>query len=913
MPYHNARVHALEIYFLDNDDTYDNTRTLLNTNLSYAYPNYLGEYLFSGRFISGGSPQTLTESQKPRYISGDYNSSSKDTIYYEPRVNDTSYLSGYLEVGFDTNYRNSIKDFNKTTMFFRIKNPNVSGSNYIDNFEVYGWFNSGYICWGKGQVIDPSGSFSVYRTDLYTIDNRINAPSGIKKSEYFKSANLLDTTRFRILGIPSGINISCIQLATEVGDNNFIPLHTISNVENRDEIYGPSESGYSNKYSRLKGVIDNDYYFREGYCSLNNTLYSNLLIRCDNSTMSGIYESQDGLVGIGLDPSGFKYYNTKINNHNYNATVRARNTYPYCSRYVINRSLVSGNNGSMFLAFSVSDPSGSYSNKYRIFAQDYEGGIPEFEVYTSNDFIYVELNHINSTGDLIQTTSDAIPLDRSNELILNFRNVSSGVNYLDIYHSTTLDSLSLKDQIQYINRYNRSEDYTRSVFFGSYYNQPTPYSGAYDFYLDEFGASYSGWSETDVDNFIQSRRKISKYLNSSSEYCNIKTSGITSTFYEPSIELAITDLDSRIYEINSPMVHAYGDYISCPSSVVITADYFNYQPFSGYISLQGNYKVGSNLKDSDIFSTLTSGIVSGTSSSGTITLSPITYDGRLFVRQPTTSHSLDLEIFGSGSNYNLDFRLSNIRLTLDSWVGPANAYESINLYTSGYGVSDYIPFIVYNIQSTSGIDFTVNGHLDSYSGIDFHTISYLPISGNLDFYTSGSYIEYGNVNFYTKNLPISGNRAINFSVYSTTDSGINNNLKFYTFAEINDENHINFYTNSDSDNGIQYVNFYTQGQENNSSNSIDFYVPNNFSGTQKFLYLVSAGEDPIYDNFNMYLHLEQASENAFDMYINGLEPNSGIINMYMFGASGINSGINMYLPCSGGSQNNLIRFYNHGF
>src|SRR5574343_463718 len=102
----------------------------------------------------------------------------------------------------------------------------------------------------------------------------------------------------------------------------------------------------------------------------------------------------------------------------------------------------------------------------------------------------------------IQITSDAIPLDRSNELILNFRNVSSGVNYLDIYHSTTLDSLSLKDQIQYINRYNRSEDYTRSVFFGSYYNQPTPYSGAYDFYLDEFGASYSGWSETDVDNFI---------------------------------------------------------------------------------------------------------------------------------------------------------------------------------------------------------------------------------------------------------------------------------------------------------------------------------------------------------------------------------------------------------------------------
>src|SRR5690606_10762365 len=117
---------------------------------------------------------------------------------------------------------------------------------------------SGNILWASGGIVETSG-FRLFNSELCWTNpwlRSVVALSGNRASTQFRSAESLRDLSLRLIGLPSGTQLSAAALRVEAIPSNSLSLRTIGgNVEKRT--IHRSASGYSNTggtaYNRYRG------------------------------------------------------------------------------------------------------------------------------------------------------------------------------------------------------------------------------------------------------------------------------------------------------------------------------------------------------------------------------------------------------------------------------------------------------------------------------------------------------------------------------------------------------------------------------------------------------------------------------------------------------------------------------------
>jgi hypothetical protein len=242
-----VRIRDLQVFF-ENDDNkvFNITESVTTPTIEYFYP-----VLCSGNLTSSSG----NFNNYKDYVNTPSNTSGYDNKYIECLDPNTSYIYNSTNNRFfqiDSNFNISgSKPIDKCFLNIRYKN-NKTGENYSDAISVLGTTSdtnySGVILWGGGQRYHTSTSgFLISSTELYFQKNKL-------PDRYYANQSYLNNLKLRIVGLPSGTQISSMELATYSEPYNSINFFTKSDYGVNNNNIDFINNGYIDSINSLNLV-----------------------------------------------------------------------------------------------------------------------------------------------------------------------------------------------------------------------------------------------------------------------------------------------------------------------------------------------------------------------------------------------------------------------------------------------------------------------------------------------------------------------------------------------------------------------------------------------------------------------------------------------------------------------------------
>lgn len=210
----NARIYAIEVYYDTPDGhTYSNSETATSNTFTF----YSKTAPLNGTHFINSSGATSGYGESKNFILGTTSGTAPDGTFI---VKQSDASGAYFPVSFGVT--GVLDHINRADLYLRYNNPNGSSGNCTDGYEVYG-YHTNYpepVIYGAGQYL--SGSYGFYNTsaELSWLDINISSSSGIKDDVRYKNTESLQDIDFRILGIPSGGQISAMELIVIKSDSS---------------------------------------------------------------------------------------------------------------------------------------------------------------------------------------------------------------------------------------------------------------------------------------------------------------------------------------------------------------------------------------------------------------------------------------------------------------------------------------------------------------------------------------------------------------------------------------------------------------------------------------------------------------------------------------------------------------------
>lgn len=167
-------------------------------------------------------------------------------------------------------YENARDTFEINGYNHRYKNQdNKEDLTYIDT--TYSIEKNGYFTYGAGDIVEAE-NFTTYSTELNFIDPTIN--SGSLASTINRNIDMLSNMEFRIIGLPSGTQLSAADLQIEYVPNDCLNLYT-TGVAYRCAASSTVDIGISNIYSCGNGGWHHQGYRSYGPTTIEEEIFTN--------------------------------------------------------------------------------------------------------------------------------------------------------------------------------------------------------------------------------------------------------------------------------------------------------------------------------------------------------------------------------------------------------------------------------------------------------------------------------------------------------------------------------------------------------------------------------------------------------------------------------------------------------------
>ena len=248
------KLYDLSIAF-SGDSDWDNHTTGLPTVLSDTYYPTVAQ--FTGGIGYTGSVDDINDGAGAAGVDNTYIVNNGTEAYLSPWADSALMPSGYLSLkfgDFPSGVLDAGTDIKRARLNLRMSLPLASGDNKRDVFEVNG-FNAryrdgddrselnddssqlpleekeGYFLYGAGDVVETSG-FQNYYTELNFLNPFL--PSGDISSTRYANSDMLTDMDFRVIGLPSGTQISAAELLVEYLTDTSLQLYIVGDLERQD-------------------------------------------------------------------------------------------------------------------------------------------------------------------------------------------------------------------------------------------------------------------------------------------------------------------------------------------------------------------------------------------------------------------------------------------------------------------------------------------------------------------------------------------------------------------------------------------------------------------------------------------------------------------------------------------------------
>ena len=175
-------------------------------------------------------------------------------------------------------YENARDTFEINGYNHRYKNQdNKEDLTYIDTTKIVD--QNGYLTYGAGDIVEAD-TFTTYSTELNFIDPTI--PSGSYASTINRNIDILSNMEFRIIGLPSGTQLSSADLQVEYIPNDCLSLYTTGGAH-RCAASSTVDIGITNIHSCGNGGWHHQGYRSYGPTTIEEEIFTNFYTFSESS------------------------------------------------------------------------------------------------------------------------------------------------------------------------------------------------------------------------------------------------------------------------------------------------------------------------------------------------------------------------------------------------------------------------------------------------------------------------------------------------------------------------------------------------------------------------------------------------------------------------------------------------------